>query len=352
MPPITNDPTLAICPDFESPEWAFLRQSIIDTHRGPQPPTAEEAAQQMKEAWTAENNNRIAVWNAQLEQERTQQEELERQAAAEEETRRVQREEEAQEQRREIERKKPKLNPFDPNLSVGSWIEPRPAQYALKKLKDLQYVELDYFTIRACQEAAADPNRSISLNTFGFTLLENTIALRPLAAQNPSKNIRNDAELSWEEMMDAKNTMLHFMAELGCPRAHAKSLAAFYVTLELHPRRLLPNGKKALLIYQSIVRRKWFDALDADVGFNIELIREELLRSCAEKVNDAIRDREIEQAFPPLALTHCSLTRHGLLLSPPRGSLLAPWSLLPPRASLTRHGLLFLRALPCIAVCC
>jgi hypothetical protein len=70
MPPIINDPTLSTCPSFENPEWAFLRQSIIDTHRGPQPLTDEEAAQQMKVAWARDNENRVTIWNAQLEQER------------------------------------------------------------------------------------------------------------------------------------------------------------------------------------------------------------------------------------------------------------------------------------------
>jgi hypothetical protein len=74
----------------------------------------------MKDAWTEVNNNQIVAWNARLEQERAQQEELERQAAEEDEARRVQKEREAEEQRREIERKRPKLNPFDPNRSVGS----------------------------------------------------------------------------------------------------------------------------------------------------------------------------------------------------------------------------------------
>ena len=253
----------------------------------------------MKDAWTAENNNRVAAWDAQLEQERAQQEELDRQAAAEEEVRRLQREREAEEQRQEIERKRPKLNPFDPNRSIGSWIEPRPAQYALKKIQDYEYVELDYFTVRACREATTDSNRSISLDTFGFTRLEDTIAIRPLATLRPSKNIRDDEDLSWEEMMDAKNTMLHFMAKANWPRTHAESLAAFYVALELHPRRLLANGKKALLLYQGEARRRWFAALKDNEGFNIELIQEDLLRSCAEKVNDEIREREIEQVRTP-----------------------------------------------------
>ena len=273
---------------------------MINEHLGPEPLTDEGAIQQMKDAWTEANNIQIVAWNAQLEQECAQQEELERQAAKEEEARRVQKEQEAKKQHREIERKRPKLNPFDPNRSVGSWIKPRPAQYALKKIEDLEYVELDYFTTRACREAAMDSNRSISLNTFRFTRLEDAIAIRPLAAQRPSKNIRSDEELSWEEMLNAKNTMLHFMAKYNWPLAHAESIAAFSVALELHPQRLQPNGKKALLQYQSEVRRRWFDSLKANEGFNIQIIQEDLLRFITEMVNDDIREKEMEQVrLPP-----------------------------------------------------
>ena len=114
-----------------------------------------------------------------------------------------------------------------------------------------------------------------------------------MAAQRPSKLIRNDEDLSWEEMLDAKNTMLHFMAKSGLwPSAHAESIAAFFLNLELHPRKLQKNGKKALMVYQSRVRREWFDSLKHEEGFNIELIQDDLLRSFAEELNDLIRDRD------------------------------------------------------------
>jgi hypothetical protein len=87
--------------------------------------------------------------------------------------------------------------------------------------------------------------------------------------------------------------MLHFMGKSGnWPAAHAESIAAFFINLELHPRKLQTNGKKALMVYQSRVRREWFVALKRGDGFNIELIQEDLLRSLAEQLNDAIRDRD------------------------------------------------------------
>jgi hypothetical protein len=293
MPRIVEDPTRAVCPSFQDPEWEFLRQTMIDAHQGDQPLTAEDAAQRLKDTWARENQRKIAAWNIQLEEDRVEQDERDRVAREEEDAQRAQHEREAEEQRRDAERKKPKLNLFDPNRLVSKWIEPRPAPYAITKLDNLEYVELDYFTMRGCNEAAADVNRSISLDTLTLSQVGDTVAMRPLASLRPSKHIRSDEELSWEEMLDAKNTMLHFMGKSGnWPAAHAESIAAFFLNLEWHPRRLQTNGKKALMVYQSRVRREWFNVLRHDEGFNIELIEEDLLRSLAEQVNDAIRDRD------------------------------------------------------------
>ncbi len=282
---------------------------MIDAHQGVLPLTAEEASQRMKEAWTRENDSRIVAWNAQLEQDRVDQEEQDRVAQQEEDVQHTQLEKEAEEQRREAEKKKPKLNTFDPNRRINKWVEPRPAPYALNKINALEYIELDYFTLRGCREASFDTSKSISHDTLAFTQLEDTIAIRPMAALRPSKNIRNDEDLSWEEMLDAKNTMLHFMAKSGVwPVTHAESLAAFFVALELHPRKIQPNGKRALIVYQSRARREWFNALKRDEGFNIELIEEDLLQSLAEDVNDRICDIEIDHKVCALLIPHHKLT--------------------------------------------
>lgn len=313
MPRILNDPTKELCPSFEGEAWNFLRQSIALAHQGPQPLTDEQVLQRIKDAWHMEHDSRVAAWNRQLEQDQAELEEQERQAREEEEVQRTRREREAEELRREAEKKKPKLNPFDPTRRVSSWIEARPAPYAINKINSLEYVELDYFTVQGCKEAALDSNRSISLDTYALTRLDEAVALRPLAAQRASKNIREDHELSWDKMLEAKNTMLHFIARSGVwPEAHAETLAAFFVNLELHPRRLQPHGRKAILLYQSGVCQEWFCTLKRNQGFNIELIEEELLRSCHDIVTAEAQEKEFEEVRiisppAPYPLAHDSL---------------------------------------------
>ena len=322
MPPILNDPNLAKCPSFQGQFWVFLRQSVIDTHQGPQPLSNEEAILRMKEAWTLENDSEIAAWNAQLELNRAEQEEQDRLANEEKEAWQAQRDREAEKQLKEAERKKPKISAFSPNHQISNWVEARPSAYALNKINTLKYVELDYFTVRGCKEAAADLNKSISHNTFGFTNLDGTFAISPLPAQKASKNVRSNEHLSWEEMFDAKNTMLHFMAQSKVwPAPHLQSLAAFFVAIELHPRRQLANGKKALIIYQSVARFEWLSALKRGDGFNIELINEELLRTHTDLANDRVRNEEIEQVCSLHLFSKLSLI-----------SLFPPPPLTPPRS--------------------
>ncbi|KAH9007607.1 hypothetical protein EDB83DRAFT_2460936 [Lactarius deliciosus] len=81
--------------------------------------------------------------------------------------------------------------------------------------------------------------------------------------------------------------------------AHSESLKAFFVALERHPGRTQMNVKEALVIYQSRVRRRWFDALARNESFNIGLIDDDLVRTILGEVNDRIWKKKLTR----LALT-------------------------------------------------
>ncbi|KAH8993351.1 hypothetical protein EDB83DRAFT_2239078 [Lactarius deliciosus] len=310
MPRIQDDPTRATCPSFESAEWDFLRQTMVDAHQGVVLLTPEEATQKLKDTWARENDAKVTAGNAQVEQDHTEQEELDRLAQEEADAQLAQRKKEVEDQFREAERKKPKLNDFDPDQGIGDWIEARPAPYTINKLNNLEYVELDYFTTKGCNEASTDASGVVSQDTLAFTQLDGTITVRPLAVVRSSRNIRNDEDLSWEEMLQAKNVMLRYMAKSTTwPDIHAQSLAAFYVALEMHPRTAQPNGKHALLLYQSRARREWFVALKQTEGFNIEHIGETLLWIAADEIDCKVQREDFDQVrtHAPRVLIH-SLT--------------------------------------------
>ena len=139
----------------------------------------------------------------------------------------------------------------------------------------------------------ADTNKSVSNDMLTFTQQGDSFVIHLLAALKPSRHIRNDKDLTWEETMDAKNIMLHYMGKSRLwEDEHALCVASFYINLDYHPRKLQKNGKQALLLYQSWARREWFDALKRDEGFNLALIQDDLLRSLAEEVNNTIQDRD------------------------------------------------------------
>jgi hypothetical protein len=94
--------------------------------------------------------------------------------------------------------------------------------------------------------------------------------------------------------------MLHFIAKPGVRlAAHAEPLAAFYINLELHPKKSLPFSEQALMLYQSRVRHEWFDTFKREEGFNIAIIQDALLRPVAEELNGRIVFSEIDQVTYP-----------------------------------------------------
>ena len=293
MPQIEVDPTRAICPSFKDPEWEFLRQLMVNAHQGDPPLTLDDAAQRLKDTWARENQRKTDAWNVQLQQDLDEQNKLDRRMRDAQEAQVALQEKDAEEARKEAEKKKLKLNPLHQDRVVVKWIGARPATYALNKLNSFEYIELDYFTTKGCREAVADSNKSVSQDTLTFTQIGDAFVICPMAATRPSKQIRNDEDLSWEEMMDAKNVMLHFMAKSGVWQdEHVTALTTFYINLNYHQRKEQKNGKPALLLYQSWVWREWYDALKCNEGFNIVVIKEDLLRALAEEVNNSIQDRE------------------------------------------------------------
>ncbi|KAH9036586.1 hypothetical protein EDB85DRAFT_1888741 [Lactarius pseudohatsudake] len=184
---------------------------MIDAHQGIVPLTEEEAVHRLKEAWARENANKIIAWNAQLKQDQAEQDKRDRLVQEAEDAQHAQHEKEAEEQCREAKKKKPKMNTFDP-CRCG------------------------------CREAAADSSKLIGQDTLAFTQLDDMIALCLMAAVKPSRYLKNNEDLTWDELMEAKNSMLH-LAKLGVwLLANAQSLAAFLVTLEVHPIHIESNG--------------------------------------------------------------------------------------------------------------
>ena len=310
MPPAAQDPNLEPLPNFIGPGYQAIRELIIALAPNTTP---EQAAEQIQVAYNADRQARIQAWDDQVRQEREAEVQQAQQLRDEEEARREEEARLTEVEKKELEKKKPKINDFDENRMADSVITPRPSPFALNKVKNLEYVELSYFTPEGCA-TAAEESRTTAEEAFGLTRLDGFVALKPVASFRASKNIVKDRDLTWRQMTMGKNSLLHHMNKLGWPEKHINALAHFYFILEDHPMRLRPDGDKILIIFQAAVRREWHDALDRNEGFNIAKINPDTLRAIADEYYDNKRAdglNEVSSFFFP-----SSVPRHLLIIYP------------------------------------
>ena len=253
-----------------------------------------QAAEQLTAAWNQTHAQEVEAWLQQVQADLAEQEELTRLAEEEEDRRRAEDERLKDEERKEQEKKKPKIGDFDEGRMVSDHVIPQPSQFAIGKLKSFNFVELWYFTDEGCHEAQ-DSSRAQSDDAYGLTKIDDLVALKPVASFKASRNVIQDADLTWRQMNIAKNNMLRYMDLCGWPPRHSQSFAHFYFNLELDPMRARPNGEKVLILYQAKVRRQWHDDLSRGEGFNISQINQRLLSAVAEEVWDTIRTDAIKK---------------------------------------------------------
>jgi len=284
MPRINQDPTDVACPDFAGAAYAAIRQVMANNGQIDN----GQAVEQLTAAWNQTHAQEINAWNQQVQVDLAEQEELTRLAEEEEGRHRAEDEHLKEEEKREQEKKRPKINDFDEGRMVSDHIMPRPSQYAIGKLKSFNFVELWYFTDEGCSEAQ-DSSRTQSDNAYGLTRVDNLVALKPVALFKASRNVIQDADLTWRQMNIGKNTMLRYMDLCDWLQKHIQSFAHFYFNIELDPMCACPNGEKVLITYQAKVRRQWHDDLVRGQGFNIAPINQKLLSAVAEEVWDTVR---------------------------------------------------------------
>jgi hypothetical protein len=194
------------------------------------------------------------------------------------------------------------MNKIYEHLTVGSHISPRPSPYAISKLEQFEYVELWYFTQEGCADAYTSHTTQAE-DTFGFTKVDNIMALRSVSSLRASKNAINDANLTFRQLSMSKVLFLDYAAKAGWPAGpgeHLDKLSKFFLDIECHPDRAQPNGEHVLLTYQARVRRDWHDALKRDQGFDISKFSEDLLRSISTEIWSLVQQEGLTVVSTPL----------------------------------------------------
>ncbi|KAG1804310.1 uncharacterized protein BJ212DRAFT_1284470, partial [Suillus subaureus] len=103
--------------------------------------------------------------------------------------------------------KKPKINNFKIGTSVSDILTHHPSQYAIHKLKSFEYIELWYFNPDGCKDMADEVKLSAD-GTFGFTKVNDFIALKVVGTFKPSYKVIQDHSLKWRQFNMAKNSFL------------------------------------------------------------------------------------------------------------------------------------------------
>lgn len=288
---VTNNnrnPNLEIPPDFRAPGYAPIRLALITQHQDDENPLDEDgAAQQLLDAWEAERQDRQATWDERVaEEERTR-----------EETEAENRREEEEARRQEEKKKKSKFPPLVLGVPPPKDSISRPYQHAIDKLRDLEFVELWFFSFAGCQAAkndiSAEDNDALSITQEG-----GNIQLKRSSVNTSWKHLLiPDDQLSWKDLLQARNTFLEWMAKTEWPQLYLIMFTNFYCQLELRNElhQSHGHGEKILILYHARARRAWYDALKAKELFDISVFQEEWMSQAHKEVWDRIHMQEIRK---------------------------------------------------------
>ncbi|KAG1756002.1 hypothetical protein EDB19DRAFT_1823438 [Suillus lakei] len=226
---------LDIQPNFASPTFEVLRDRII----GGTQTTHQEVATDLATAWQNDCNLRSITWTVQANEDTRLAAEVtqaERELADQEH---IHLEQEAEAKLREAEKKKPKINNFKSGTAVSDTLTPRPSQYTIHKLKTFEFVELWYFSPDGCKETSDEAKRTAD-NAFGFTRVDNFVALKPVASFKALCKAIQDHSLEWCQFNLAKNSFLLYINKLNWPEKHQQALTMFFMNIVAHPCRSEP----------------------------------------------------------------------------------------------------------------
>jgi hypothetical protein len=287
---IVNDPHLEVIPDHAGPHYDVLRNVLAQNGMN-----LEQAVQALNESWTQNHTARVQAWDQQVANDA---------AAAllaqgqQQDQQQLQDPLQPGEERIEGEKKKLKMKDFDDATSVGNYIAPRPAQYALRRIEDFEFVELWYFTPEGCSDAT-QLQLTQHDDTFGLTKVDDMVTLKSISSLKASKNVIPDAELSFRQVSMAKNALIPLMTKYQWTEKSIHAFAQLFTQLELHPFRQREFGERALIIYQARVRREWHDQLKMGTAFNIGTINDDLLQSIYKELLDKAQIQSLnEVSFP------------------------------------------------------
>ena len=292
QPRILQNPHLADCPDFGGDIFDILIQSMVGPDR-----TREQAIENLKTAWHADNNQKKTLWDAQVLADQERQNEPNAQnAAAVDRNQNVDADDASN---------KFKLGTFSATVGIGNKRSLKPSPYALNKLKEKKYIELYCFSPARCRDHA-DQRLSTMDEALGLTYgisssdpSSTSLTLKPLSALAHPGKVIPDSDLTWEQVRDARACYLNHVSLAGWDATHVQALVSFFVNLDSHPYNISPDSKQALVWYQAHAREDWHRKLGTTESFNLALLNDELLADFKKDAKDLSVQNHIAQVSSP-----------------------------------------------------
>lgn len=240
-------------PDFSKEEFSFTRDAVKHGREGM---TNQQAAEILLDAWKEAVERRKAIWDAEQEER-----EAEQRAGRnmQEEPQRSQDEENTLPSNHSRPQS-PMSKNEGPNLIVGKpvpeVIEYPPARFAIKKLRECEYIELSYFTPKGRAEAAK--NKSVASNDV-FTLAkeDDILAWKPIVNFKVKGMTTEDKDLSWEQLCIVSTNFLEHIVQEKWPNNMVDTMHTFFFCLTNHKlQNEGAEGLKVLILYQAWVHKE------------------------------------------------------------------------------------------------
>ena len=189
---------------------------------------------------------------------------------------------------------------FDENASVPNKLPFFPAQFALDKVKAMEYVELWYFTSEGILDASKVTPMADN-DSFGLLNTSSGFTFQHIRASKASRNVICDEALTWDQISTARHNIVN--AAAGWPEKHRRALAEYFIELEV--LKAASSNLRALILYQATVRRLWHSSLKGEGQcFNLAHIHDGLLM----KLENRIRDQDTEKNTKEILVSNVCLT--------------------------------------------
>ncbi|THH14350.1 hypothetical protein EUX98_g9624 [Antrodiella citrinella] len=277
---ITTDPYTQVCPDYESEDYADLREAIRDGRPDVDP------VEYLMEAWhTAHDKLRVA-WEEQEEEDRRRAQEAPQRTpqSPPRRTRHSPRRSRSRESTSPTRGREStsRVLTIKKGKSSGIILD-KASPFARNKLKRFEYIGLYYFLKRVIAANKSSSGTASSTHTYGLVSTTDGLQLRPSNEFKADKNAIADEDLTWADVREAK---VCFLAELGSLANWSPDIVEmfhrYFYAMDGHAIMRQEIGYEVMVLYQAETRREWFERVELKRElFDLSVIDEAMIQDRA-----------------------------------------------------------------------